>query len=234
MNFKRSSVLKWAGITFGVGVASYGAYTGMAWVRYGKPKKASDNELDPVLDLFMPRYEVSDRHKIRIGAPPEVALSAACEINLKSSSVIRAIFKAREWILRSQPDERIRPRGFVEEMKALGWGVLAELPGREIVMGGVTQPWDSNPVFRALPPAEFAAFNDPGYVKIAWTLRADAAGAGKSIFRTETRAIATDPESRKKFRRYWSLLSAGIIAIRRAMLPAVKTEAERRSHWMAA
>ena len=119
-------------------------------------------------------------------------------------------------------------------MKALGWGVLAELPGREIVMGGVTQPWDPNPVFRALPPDEFVVFSDPGYVKIAWTLRADPAGDGKSVFRTETRAVATDPESRKKFRRYWSFLSAGIIAIRRAMLPVVKTDAERRWHCMAA
>ncbi len=86
-------------------------------------------------------------------------------------------------------------------------------------MGGVTQPWDPNPVFRALPPDEFAAFRDPGYVKIVWTLRADPVGDGKSVFRTETRAVATDSESRKKFRRYWSLLSPGIIAIRRAMLP---------------
>jgi hypothetical protein len=119
-------------------------------------------------------------------------------------------------------------------MKALGWGMLAELPGREIVMGGVTQPWEPNPVFRALPPDEFAAFNDSGYVKIVWTLRADPADGGKSVFRTETRAVATDPESRKKFRRYWSFLSIGIIAIRRAILPVVKTDAEKRWHWMAA
>lgn len=31
-----------------------------------------------------------------------------------------------------------------------------------------------------------------------------------------------------KFRRYWTLLSPGIIAIRRLMLTAVKREAERR------
>jgi hypothetical protein len=88
-------------------------------------------------------------------------------------------------------------------------------------------------VFRALPPDDFAAFNEFGYVKIAWTLRADLAGEGKSIFRTETRAVATDDQSRTKFRRYWSLLSAGIIAIRRAMLPVVKTNAEKRWHWIA-
>jgi len=65
-------------------------------------------------------------------------------------------------------------------------------------------------------------------VKIVWTLRADAIGANASIFRTETRAVATDPAARAKFRRYWSFLSPGIILIRWASLGPVKREAERR------
>jgi len=113
-------------------------------------------------------------------------------------------------------------------MKSLGWGVLAELPGREIVAGGVTKPWEANPIFRALPPDEFAAFSEPGYVKIIWTLRASPAGNNDCIFRTETRAAATDAGARKRFRRYWSFLSPGILAIRRVLLPGVKSEAERR------
>ena len=55
--------------------------------------------------------------------------------------------------------------------------------------------------FRALPPDQFAAFNEPGYVKIAWTIRADAISETESVFRTETRAIATDPDARTRFRR---------------------------------
>ena len=67
------------------------------------------------------------------------------------------------------------------------------------------------------------------YVKIVWTLRADAIGADASIFRTETRAIATDATARAKFRRYWSFLSPGIILIRWASLSPLKAEAERRA-----
>ena len=73
------------------------------------------------------------------------------------------------------------------------------------------------------------SFNEPGYVKIAWTLRVDPIDAGSSIFRTETRAIATDRAARAKFRRYWSFLSPGIVLIRRLSLPLVKKEAERRA-----
>ena len=107
--------------------------------------------------------------------------------------------------------------------------MLAERPGREIVVGAVTQPWEANVTFRSVSAERFAAFNEPDYVKIVWTLRADAIGDRVSIFRTETRAVATDASARAKFRRYWAFLSPGIILIRRMMLGQVKAEAERRS-----
>jgi hypothetical protein len=131
-------------------------------------------------------------------------------------------------ILQTKNNTKNRHKTILPEMNSMCWGMLAELPGREIVMGAVTRPWEANPQFRALAPDEFAAFQEPGYVKIIWTLRADPIRRGESVFRTETRAIATDPEARKKFRCYWSFLSPGIIAIRGVMLAAVKAEAERR------
>ena len=105
---------------------------------------------------------------------PEITLTAAYEQNLFGSPVIRAIFKARELALGSTPDERARPQALLPQMLALGWGILAEVPGQEIVMGAVTKPWDPNPRFRALDPEHFAAFDEPDYVKIVWSLRADA------------------------------------------------------------
>jgi len=96
-------------------------------------------------------------------------------------------------------------------------------------MGAATQPWHANPVFRAIPPEDFASFQEPDFVKIVWTLRADAGGDGDSRFRTETRAVATDAGARAKFRPYWSFLSPGIILIRWATLRELRTEAERRA-----
>jgi hypothetical protein len=143
--------------------------------------------------------------------------------------VVRAIFKAREILLGSEPETAAHPRGLLALTTSMGWGALAEVPGREIIMGAVTQPWHANVVFRALPPSEFVQFNQPDYVKIVWTLRADPVGANGSIFRTETRALATDAAARGKFRRYWSFLSPGIILIRWASLGPLKREAERRA-----
>jgi hypothetical protein len=123
---------------------------------------------------------------------------------------------------------RAVPAGLVEMATALGWVVLAEVPGRELVVGAVTQPWRADVEFRSIPPDQFAAFQEPGYVKIAWTLRVDPLEEGRSLFRTETRATTTDAASRAAFRRYWSLFSPGIVLIRRASLGMLKSEAERR------
>jgi hypothetical protein len=106
--------------------------------------------------------------------------------------------------------------------------MLESRPDREFVLGAVTRPWEPNPVLRDPLPREFAAFAEPGHVKIAWTMRVDPTSEGECVFRTETRAMATDIDARTKFRRYWAVVSPGVAVIRRAMIAAVKQEAERR------
>ena len=213
----------------GVAVAAlgYASAVALAWLRYGRQGAATGTAADPLLDRFMPRFDVVERHHIRVAAPAGITLTAAAQASLKSSALSRAIFRARELVLGASPDTASQRRGLLDEMTSIGWGVLAEEPGREIVMGAVTQPWLANVVFRALAPADFARFDEPGYVKIAWTLRADPVSASESIFRSETRAIATDAAARRKFRWYWARFSPGIALIRRALLPAVKADAER-------
>lgn len=219
-------ISKWIAAGTGVATAAYATYVAATWLGFGRPQSTRDATRDELLDRFMARYEVCERHAIDVVTPPEVTLAAAKDLELESSRIVRAMFKGREMILRSAPDTMKRPKGLLEQMRSIGWAVLAETPN-EIVMGAVTRPWDANPVFRAIAPADFAAFAEPGSVKIAWTLRADPARDGGSTFRTETRAIATDPQARKKFRWYWSFLSPGIIVIRAAMLRPVAAAAER-------
>jgi hypothetical protein len=220
---------KWLAAGFGVAAAAYAAYVGVTWFRYGNVAPPAAEDEDPLLDHFFPAYEIVERHQIRVAAPAAVTLDAARDVDLQASPLVRTIIRAREVILRATPDDRRRPRGLLAETQALGWGVLADVPEREVVVGAVTRPWEANVTFHSLPPDQFAEFKEAGYVKIAWTIRAEPITASESIFRTETRAIATDPTARTKFRRYWSCLSPGIIVIRWALLGPVKKEAERRA-----
>jgi hypothetical protein len=222
-------VLRWTTAALGVAAAVYGACVATAWVRYGHATPPDPEGRDPLLDRFIPTYDIVERHHIEVAAPAGITFAVAREMDLNQSLSVRTIFRTREILLGARPDARTRPQGIVAFTKSIGWGVLAEVPGREIVMGAVTQPWKANVVFRALPPEQFATFNDPGYVKIVWTLRADPVDIDHSIFRTETRAVATDATARRHFRRYWSFLSPGIITIRWMMLEPLKAEAERRA-----
>jgi hypothetical protein len=214
----------------GLAAGAYATYVGVAWRRYGRAAHPPGREAaDHVLDRFMPVYEVRGRHQIHVTAPAATTLAAARDMDLLQSPVVRAIIKGRELILGATPDTRPRPRGLLAEVQALGWGVLADVPGREVVVGAVTQPWKANVVFRALPPDEFAIFDEPGYAKIAWTLRADPVGPTESLFSTETRVVSTDAVARARFRWYWSFFSPGMILIRWLSLRPLKAEAERRA-----
>jgi len=222
-------LLTWAAGAVGIAAGAYATHAGITWLRYGHPARANARNADPLLDHVMPVYDVAERHHIEVAAPAEVTFAAACGQDLMALPLVRAIFKAREILLGSGPDTAARPRGLLALTQSLGWGVLAEVAGREVVMGAVTQPWCANVVFRALPPDAFIAFREPGYVKIAWTLRADAAGPKQSVFRTETRVMTTDADARAKFRWYWTRLSAGIRLIRWLSLGPVRRDAERRA-----
>jgi hypothetical protein len=162
-------------------------------------------------------------------APAEIAFEAATNLDLQHSRIISGLFKTRKFMLRGQQPEPVLPKPLLRWAAALGWGVLAQIPGHEVVMGAVTRPWESNVVFHPLPPGEFADFHEPGYVKIIWTLRSEPMSATESIVRTDTRVATTDSGARANFRLYWAFLSPGIRLIRRVALAMVKKEAEHRA-----
>ena len=180
-----------------------------------------------LIDPFLPDADERTVHEIRIRAAPEQVLAAAESFDLESLGLVRALFCIRGWLLGARPRPPHVARGLVEQMTSIGWGTLAVEPGRQRVMGAVTQPWEPDVRFTAVAPDAFSAFSEPGQVKIVWSLEAEPdPRSSTTLFRTETRAEATDETSRRRFRRYWRLFSPGIVLIRRVLLPALRRAAE--------
>lgn len=205
----------------------YLAYVTTTWCRYGRATKRR-GETSP-LDRFMPEYEVAERHEIDVAAPAAVTMAAARDMDINRSPLVAVIFGIRTLPSRLRGNlPRRSSVPLLTETLALGWRVLADTPDREVVVGAVTQPWQADVKFRGVDPDAFAAFAEPGYAKIAWTLEAEPLSPTTSRFRTETRVATTDLRSRTLFRRYWAALSPGILLIRRESLKLVKAEAERR------
>jgi hypothetical protein len=223
-------VLRYGAAAAGAGVLGFAAWSALAWARYGHVDPTRHRR-DELLDRFLPNPDVDECHHLKVRAPAAVTLAAAKETDLQASPIAKAIFwlRAVPTLLRGEPFRPQGSRGIVAETLGLGWGVLAEEPDREIVVGAYTRPWHERVTFHPLPPEQFAGFDQPGYVKIAWTLGVEPLGPNASRLVTRTRAVATDPQSRRRFRRYWAPMSAGIILIRYAALPRMRREAERRA-----
>jgi hypothetical protein len=179
------------------------------------------------LDQFVPRSDAGGRHEITVRAPAAPVLDVAKKFDMQSVPRVRAIFWLRAKMFGSS--KRARPAtGLVEEMLGLGWGRLAEEPGRYFVAGAACQPWQADVRFSPIAPEQFASYAEPDQVKIAWTLEVEALGPALTRLATETRAVATDEPARRKFRRYWRLVGTGIVMIRLLLLPAVRRKAERQ------
>ena len=208
--------------------AGYAALVVFNRATYGNAKRSAGAAKDSMLDRFIPDPEVAEHHQIEIQAPVDVVMAAAKSLQLMTSPMIRAIIRAREIALGGATDTRAHPDTLYDQMRSIGWVVLSEQAGHEIVFGAVTQPWVAAPTFRSIPADQFREFCEPGFVKIVWTLRADPIDGQRSLFQTETRVSTTDAEARQRFRTYWSLVAPGVKLIRVAMLQPLRRAAEQR------
>lgn len=176
-------------------------------------------------DKYLPTFDVREHHELIVSAPSEAAYEALRSVDFSRSRLVRTIFGIRTLpsFFRHRPWGT--PKGaFVEQATGMGWVILEETRGREIVAGAVTQPWASNVKFTSIPASDFRECSDPGFAKIVWGFSAAPAQLGSSVLSTETRAQATDPGSRAKFLRYWLFVSPGIRIIRRGALNLARRE----------
>jgi hypothetical protein len=183
-----------------------------------------------LLEELIPENDFGEVHSARLWAPPEGALSAIKQVTPGEMPLVRLLFAVRSipaYVVgkRGLPTDRTEP--LYEQMLDFGFVLLAEEPGREVVFGGIGQMFEVSgglrPVFGDAD--EFVAFQEPGYAKVAMNFSVEAWADGTKA-RTETRVLATDAASHRRFGRYWRLIRPGSASIRRSWLAAAKRRAE--------
>lgn len=190
-----------------------------------------------LLDRYLPRYDVTETHAVVVNADTDLTWQAVQRSDLSRSAVVHMLLELRslpnrlQRILKKRPSENARPPLTLDDMERAGFAQLGERPGREIVFGTVVQPWnavtDDKPTMH-VEADRFAAFDTPGFVKVAFNIRVVPYGNGRALITTETRTAATDPMSLRRFARYWFLIGPFSALIRRLLLRIVKSDAERR------
>ena len=140
------------------------------------------------------------------------------------------------YALRSVPALLARERGLPRDRSRPQWEQMLESAGflalvdeeDEIVLGYAGQPWKltgGRGVAGVSSAEDWKEFSAPGYVKAVMNFRVDPAEGGASLT-TETRVLATDEASRRRFGRYWKVIRPGSGLIRRSWLRAAARRAE--------
>lgn len=178
-----------------------------------------------LIDSFVPVPDAAEKHSIQIAANRDVVYQALRTTDFGRSLIVKGLLIFRsvpKFLLhpsrRAQTNRQITLQTIIEA----GFGILAEDPNREIVLG-VTGPfW--RPVGNVLPFNEenFRGAVPPGVACAAWNFAVEDAGEGHTVLSTETRIICGDSSSRRKFRVYWLFVRPFSGLIRHLMLRAVR------------
>jgi hypothetical protein len=154
------------------------------------------------LDTYLPSYEFSTRHEVAVDAASDVTDRALREVTFREVPLVRALLFARgEGAQRSEQPvvATMVPRATVIE----------DIPGEGLVLAVSGQFWrlrGRGPEPPAKAVVDFRAA--PGRLS------------------TETRVHVADPDSRRKFARYWRVVRPFSGLIRISILRAAKRRAE--------
>jgi hypothetical protein len=171
-----------------------------------------------LMEPYLLTFDVQDDHEMRV--------AALRSRDLQRAWIVRALFAIRRLQGRTSPLPS--SRAFLAQALAVGWVMLEEVPGRELVAGAVTQPWRPIVTFQGLPPAEFLGFTTPGFTKLVWVIAARPITPDVSVLRVETRVLATDLALRCQFRLYGLVVSSGVRLLRLVALTQTRRELERQ------
>ena len=181
------------------------------------------------LDDVLPNAHHVTRQSRWIDAPPEVVWDALHEVKLTGLPVTMALSAARflPVLLSGKGFGHLRDRPFLE---ALPVPRLSSSAAESVVFGGLLQAWrlsggEEPPVLDA---EGLHRWIQPGWVKVAMDFRLAPARGGTGLS-SETRVLATDPTTRKRFDFYWVFVRPGSTAIRWEVLTAVQLRAEARA-----
>ena len=197
-----------------------------------------------LIDRALPHFDFTRVEHGVVEADPATTYAAARRLDFMK--VHSPLMDAAMW-MRGVPDKVMRATGRrtepVREVPSLtfdgmfngqggdlpGWMGLGEDPPREIAFGAIGKYWQLDITWLDPVPKtaeEFAAFDEPGWGKIAANLSVRPYGEGRSLLSYEARTAMTDVDSRTKFARYWTVVSPFVGVIMRATLQSVKVDAE--------
>jgi hypothetical protein len=183
------------------------------------------------LDELLPGAQFRDTIDLVVHAPRPRIFRAAREVTLADMPLARVLGELRYLpglLTGHRAGTGAVDAPFFDELTRTGNLVLAEEPDREIVVGMIGrlhQVLDQEPV-RLDDRAAFARFDEPGYEKLAMSLRIEGDDAERGcLLVLEHRTLALDPFAEKRFGQYWLVIKPMGAFVTGQLLRAIRRRA---------
>ncbi len=108
-----------------------------------------------LLDTVMPRWDVTDRHAIAVGAAADRTYDAVRHVDFAAAPIARLLLALRNPLV-LLGRRRVPARVTLDDAVGGGFVILAEEPGREIVLGVAGRFWALSGGRRRIAAADFA------------------------------------------------------------------------------
>jgi hypothetical protein len=196
---------------------------------------------DMLLDRYLPKYDFTEVHSIKIKSSPEAAYKAMMELTLgEISGIVGLLFR-----LRALPEKMVGRKGktldfdngkpLMSRMIGNGFVKIDEQVPREIVFGmivpgSIGRVWKKTSGLNVTPATaqEFFSFKNPDYLwVVANFMVQDSDTLGVVVLSTESRTTALSSQARKSFTPYWRFIRPWSGLIRRMMLRGARRRAEK-------
>jgi hypothetical protein len=197
-----------------------------------------------LLDKYLPKYDFTEIHTIKIRASAEAAYKAMQESTMKEIHwLVRLLFNLRalpekiagrkENPLSSTafPDDK----SLLDQMLNSNFIKIEEQAPQEIVFGlivpgSIGRVWkkSSAQILKFTDVTGFLTFNNPNFLHVIANFNIEADNEpGYVIVRTESRTKGLSEKARRNFRLYWFVIRPWSGLIRRLWLKAIKRRAEK-------
>jgi hypothetical protein len=178
-----------------------------------------------MLDQLIPTPRLLETEHADLAAPPARVWQLLRHADLATSPLIRALFAVRTLPDRLQGKPvnlALRVDDFRSSAEHPGFQLLAEEATHEFAVGAIGKVWQLEiPFVHVSNAADFAAFRQPGFIKVAWAIRTLPRGEQDCRVEFELRVDAVDEVSWSKFEHYFRLIGPASRFIRRTALASL-------------
>ncbi|HEY8559590.1 MAG TPA: hypothetical protein VIL74_04240 [Pyrinomonadaceae bacterium] len=176
-----------------------------------------------LIDEFLPVYNFSERHEIKIRASAADVYAAVGSTDFNESWIIWSLLGLRGLAF-GNASKKMTLRDAFDN-----FSVLDEKPDEEILLGLAGKFWTPTGCLQKIDAGNFKDFNEKGFAKAAWSFSVSETG-GETLLKTETRVRCLDEASRQSFALYWGVIKPFSGVIREEMLRLIKRKAEDKQN----